>query len=182
MGWTALIYCNSVFLKYHVGYNISIRLFVVWAFWIRTQRSFNIWDSFNGSKKKNWTLRWIHLPQSHLPCSVKCRFSAPDLVNEILWGWRLEISLLNKLLDNFIIKTQLTNGTFRKVSFGPSPSLQATPTPPIMLPTLSVSPATLGPRRVEASSSCSLLIPRALNSVGELNKWSLYTLKWTDRC
>lgn len=154
------------------------------TFWIRIQRSSNIWDSFNGSKKKklNPSMNPPALESPTMLCKMQILESASDLVNKILWGWRLEISLLNKLLDNFIIKTQLRNGIIRKVSFGPSPSLQVTPTPLIMLPTLSVSPATMGSRRAEASSSGSLLIPRALNSVGELNKGFLFTLKWIDRC
>ena len=35
VGKTALSHCNSVFLKHHVCYNISVKLFVVGAFWIR---------------------------------------------------------------------------------------------------------------------------------------------------
>lgn len=134
VGKTALSHCNSVFLKHHVCYNISVKLFVVGAFWIR--RSPTSETHFAEAKKK---------PE---PCdeSTCTRFNyhvvwkavswvCPDLGKKIFWSRRLESSLLNKFL---IIQTQLRSCIIRKGFFGPSLSLRAAPTPLlIMLTTLS---------------------------------------------
>ena len=53
--------------------------------------------------------------------------STLDLVYNILWGWGIEISLLNKLLDSPIIKIQLRSYVFRKDFFEPSSRLVSCP-------------------------------------------------------
>lgn len=115
-------YCNNVFLKYHVCCNISMKLFMVWASWIRMYR--------NPTSEIHLVKAIILSPAVESPIIFD---SSPDFVNKILWGWRLEIFLLNKLLGNPIIKTQLWNYIFKEDFLNLYPGLWAATIPPLVV-------------------------------------------------
>lgn len=104
---------------------------MVWASWIRIQRSPTSEIRLVETKILNLSL---NPPALGSPIIFGC---TPYLVNEILYSldWGPEVSYLIKFLGNPIIKSQLWNYIIKKEFFEPFPVLWAAPTPPLVFTT-----------------------------------------------